>query len=133
MYADNMTRSMRAAIDETYRRRAIQTAYNEEHGIEPRGIIKEIKDLTERRAAAEEQATYETGKRSSAGIIAELPKDELVRMVKDLESQMKTAARDLEFEKAALLRDQIVELRRIIEVDPIGSRSAVDLQEDSKR
>ena len=55
------------------------------------------------------------------GIIAEMPRDELARMIKDLESQMKTAARDLEFEKAALLRDQIVELRRIIEVDPVLS------------
>jgi excinuclease ABC subunit B len=120
MYADNMTRSMKAAIDETYRRRAIQTAYNEEHGIEPRGIVKEIKDLTDRvRAAAEESATYDATGTSTAGVIAELPKDEVLRIVKDLESQMKTAARDLEFEKAAMLRDQIVELRRMMEVDPI--------------
>ena len=121
MYADNVTRSMRAAIDETYRRRAIQTKYNEDHGIEPRGIIKEIRDLTERvRAAAEETATYNADSRSAAGVIAELPKDEVLRIVKDLEGQMKIAARDLEFEKAALLRDQIVELRRMMEVDPIA-------------
>ncbi|HWK81077.1 MAG TPA: UvrB/UvrC motif-containing protein, partial [Thermomicrobiales bacterium] len=56
------------------------------------------------------------------GVIAEIPKDELARMVKDLESQMKTAAKDLEFEKAALLRDQIVELRRIIDVDPVEAK-----------
>ena len=55
------------------------------------------------------------------GVIAEIPRDQLQRMVKDLESQMKTAARELEFEKAALLRDQIVELRRILEVDPVAS------------
>jgi excinuclease ABC subunit B len=117
MYADNMTRSMKAAIGETYRRREIQLKHNEEHGIEPRGIIKQIRDLSDRfKAVAEETADYNA---SGPGMIAHIPKDELVRMVKDLESQMKTAARDLEFEKAALLRDQIVELRRIIEVDPV--------------
>ena len=70
---------------------------------------------------AEEQAEYRAGANgaSRTGVIAELPRDELARMIKDLESQMKTAARDLEFEKAALLRDQIVELRRIIELDPV--------------
>jgi len=119
MYADNMTRSMNIAIDETYRRREIQIAHNKRHGIEPRGIVKEIRDLTDRvRAVAEESAEYSTND-SGPGVISEIPRDELTRMVKDLESQMKTAARDLEFEKAALLRDQIVELRRIIEVDPV--------------
>ncbi|MDP9363293.1 MAG: excinuclease ABC subunit UvrB [Chloroflexota bacterium] len=122
MYADTMTRSMKAAIDETYRRRAIQIAHNEKHGIEPRGIVKEIRDLTERvKAVAEEQAGYHAGGDGKPGVIAEIPRDELARMVKDLEGQMKAAARDLEFEKAALLRDQIVELRRImeVEVDPV--------------
>ncbi|MGC4190043.1 MAG: excinuclease ABC subunit UvrB [Thermomicrobiales bacterium] len=121
MYADTMTRSMKVAIDETYRRRELQTKYNEEHGIQPRGIVKDIKDLTERvRAIAEERSEYQTsGADGHPGVIAEIPKDELARMIKDLESQMKTAAKDLEFEKAALLRDQIVELRRIIEVDPV--------------
>ena len=120
MYADTMTGSMKTAIDETYRRRAIQIAHNEANGIEPRGIIKEIKDLTDRvRAVAEEHAGYSTGGNDNPGVIAEVPKDELVRMVKDLESQMKASAKDLEFEKAALLRDQIVELRRIIQLDPV--------------
>ncbi len=121
MYGDVMTRSMRAAIDETYRRRAIQVAHNDRNNITPRGIIKEIRDLTERvRQVAEEAAEYRTdGGSSKAGIIAELPRDELARMVKDLESQMKSSAKNLEFEKAALIRDQIVELRRIIELDPV--------------
>jgi excinuclease ABC subunit B len=120
MYADVMTRSMKAAIDETYRRRAVQMAYNEEHGIVPRGIVKEIKDITERvKAVAEEHAGYSAGGNGKPGVISEIPRDELVRMIKELESQMKTAARDLEFEKAALLRDQIVELRRITQVDPV--------------
>ncbi len=104
MYADNMTDSMRMAIDETYRRRRIQISYNLEHGIEPEGIRKAIRDITDRmKKVAEEKVTYRVG---------EVPKDEIARLVKDLESQMKQAAKNLEFERAALLRDQIVELRR---------------------
>ena len=118
MYADTMTRSMKAAIDETYRRRASSPRYNEEHGIQPRGIVKEIKDLTDRVKAAARRLRPTMPGGSGAGVVAELPKDEVLRIVKDLESQMKIAARDLEFEKAALLRDQIVELRRMMEVDP---------------
>ena len=119
MYADKMTRSMQAAIDETYRRRAIQIAHNEAHGIQPRSIVKEIKDLTDRvKAVAEERPEYQAGG-ATAGAIASIPRDELLRMVKDLESQMKKSAKDLEFEKASLLRDQIIELRRIMEVDPV--------------
>jgi excinuclease ABC subunit B len=123
MYADTMTRSMKAAIDETYRRREMQIAYNESHGITPRGIVKQVRDLTERvRAAAEDREEYDAVPDgvSTTGIIAQMPKDELVRMIKDLESQMKTSARNLEFEKAALIRDQIVELRRLVEVDPVA-------------
>src|SRR4051794_14643920 len=124
MYADGVTKSMKAAIDETYRRRAIQVEYNESHGIQPRGIVKEIKDINDRlRAVAEEHSEYRAEGRSKTGIIAELPREEVARMVKDLESQMKAAARDLEFEKAALLRDQIVELRRLVESDPVTSSS----------
>src|SRR5215204_612723 len=120
MYADTMTRSMKAAIDETYRRRALQIEHNERNGIVPRGIVKEIKDITDRvRAVAEEQVGYAAG--GTPGIITEIPRDELVRMVKELEAQMKAAARDLVFEKAALLRDQIIELRRITMVDPVLS------------
>jgi excinuclease ABC subunit B len=108
MYADNLTESMRRAIDETYRRRAKQQAYNEEHGLTPIGIRKAIRDITERvRAVA--QAREET---SAATRASELPRDELFRLIKDLEGQMKEAARALEFERAALLRDQVIELRR---------------------
>jgi excinuclease ABC subunit B len=115
MYADTMTDSMKAAIDETYRRRAIQVAYNDAHGITPRGIVKEIKDLTDRvRAVAEEQSQYRAEQKP--GAIAEIPPDELARIIRDLEKQMKEAAKLLEFERAALLRDQVVELRRIQEV-----------------
>jgi len=118
MYADTVTESMRRAIDETYRRRAIQMAYNEAHGITPRGIVKQVKDLTDRvRAVAEQRSVYDTSKPAdNLGIIAELAPEELDRLIRDLERQMKEAAKQLEFEKAALLRDQIIELRRIQEV-----------------
>jgi excinuclease ABC subunit B len=112
MYADNMTNSMRRAIDTTTERREKQVAYNLEHGIEPKTIIKEIRDLAGEiakqrdMAIAEEKAAYVT--------TADLPKDEMNRMVKELEKQMKAAAQALEFEKAALLRDQVIELRQLM-------------------
>jgi excinuclease ABC subunit B len=118
MYADNMTASMRAAIDETYRRRAIQLEHNKRHGIEPRTIVKEIRDLTDRiKQAAEDSPVYESDGRG--GVIAEIPADELARLILDLERQMKQASQQLEFERAALLRDQIVELRRIQELGEV--------------
>jgi excinuclease ABC subunit B len=115
MYADRITDSMRRAIDETYRRRAIQLAHNEEHGITPRGIVKQIRDITERvRAVAEEHGAYQAD--SKPGAIAQIPPNEMARLIKDLERQMKDASKQLEFERAALIRDQIIELRRIQEV-----------------
>ncbi len=104
MYADTITKSMRAAIEEVQRRRQIQEAYNREHGITPQGIRKAIKDITERvRVVAETRTPY---------VAAPMAKEEIARLIKELESQMKTAARSLEFEKAALLRDRIIELRK---------------------
>jgi len=122
MYADHVTNSMQRAIDETYRRRKIQVEHNESHGIEPASIIKEIKDITDRvRAVAESRVDYSVAGAEAGDVLpGALPKDEIVRLVKDLESQMKTAAKMLEFEKAALLRDQVVELRRmIVDEDPV--------------
>ena len=104
MYADTVTNSMAAATRETQRRRQIQEAYNREHGITPRGIKKAIRDITERvQAVAETRIPYVT---------TPLAKEDAARLIKELESQMKTAARSLEFEKAALLRDRIIELRK---------------------
>jgi excinuclease ABC subunit B len=111
MYADKVTDSMRRAIDETNRRRDIQIAYNREHGIEPISIVKAVRDLTDQlalKSVAEPQAEYRVKGAAS------LPKKEMQRVIADLEAQMKTAAENLEFEKAAILRDQIFELRGIL-------------------
>jgi excinuclease ABC subunit B len=111
MYADKITDAMREAIDETNRRRAKQVAYNQEHGIEPVSIVKAVRDLTDQmaaRAVAEPQAEYRV--KGAAG----LPKSEMERVIAELEKQMKEAAKNLEFEKAAVLRDQIYELRGIL-------------------
>ncbi len=109
MYADRMTDSMRNAVEETNRRRAKQDRYNQEHGIEPVGIIKAIHDITERLSApavAEARGEYQAGPR--------IPKDEIKRLLAEMENQMKIAAKNLEFERAAALRDQIYELRGLL-------------------
>ncbi len=111
MYADRKTGSMLGAIEETDRRRAVQLAYNREHGIEPQSVVKAIRDIGIRlRAVAEEGGRYER----TVFRAKDLSRDELARLVKDVEQQMKQAARDLEFEKAAALRDEIVELRGLL-------------------
>jgi len=104
MYADTITQSMQKAIEETSRRRQVQEAYNKEHGITPQGIRKAIKDITERvQAVAETRAPY---------AVTPISKEEMAHLIRQLESQMKAAAKNLEFEKAAMLRDRIIELRK---------------------
>ncbi len=116
MYADKMTDSMKRAIDETNRRREKQVAYNVEHGIEPMSIVKAIYDLTERvsqeHVMAESGAEYDTG--SGHGPVESMPRKELQRIIDELENQMKQSARDMEFERAAVFRDQIYEMRTIL-------------------
>ncbi len=111
MYADRTTNSMRWALDETDRRRAKQSAYNQEHGIEPVSIMKAVRDLTDQmaaRAVAESRAEYQ-------GLTPEqLPSEELSALIERLEEQMRAAAAALEFEKAAALRDQIFEFREAL-------------------
>jgi excinuclease ABC subunit B len=106
MYADKITASMQRAIDETNRRRKIQVQYNEEHGIVPASVVKAVRALISK----EEHAVAEP--RESYTVAGKMPKDELARLIKELEKDMKQAAKDLEFEKAALLRDQIFDLRQ---------------------
>lgn len=111
MYADKITDSMRYALDETARRRRKQEAYNEAHGIQPMTITKGIYDLSERlttsNAIAEEKADYQSVKKS-------LPENELKHALAQLEREMKEAAKNLEFERAAELRDQVYELRSLL-------------------
>jgi len=112
MYADQITDSMRRAIEETERRRRIQMAYNQEHNISPTSIVKQVRDLTDWvRSAAAPQAAAEP---------AQMSRDELLRLIRELEKEMKKAAQELEFEKAAVLRDQIFELRATLEAKEEG-------------
>ena len=110
MYADSVTRSMRQAIEETKRRRKIQQDYNKKHKIKPKSIKKLIvtDDWRERKIEIEDKTELEKIK------FENIPLDEISRIVKELEKQMDLAARNLEFEKAAQLRDEIKELRRLI-------------------
>ena len=104
MYANTVTQSMQKAIEETGRRRQVQEAYNKEHGITPQGIRKAIKDITERvQAVVETRAPY---------AVTPISKEEIAHLIKQLESQMKAAAKNLEFERAAIIRDRIIELRK---------------------
>jgi excinuclease ABC subunit B len=111
MYADTVTKSMQRAIDETNRRRRLQATYNERNNITAQGIKKDVKTLSERIKAMSGANAEADGKAVSVAL-AGIPKEEALRLIKDLESQMRAAAKQLEFEKAAQLRDQIIEIRR---------------------
>ncbi len=108
LYADTVTASMQKAIDETNRRRRIQMAYNEEHGIEPASIVKAVHDLTERVRASERKAVPEQ---------EQLQTGDMQALIAQLEKAMRAAAAELEFEKAALLRDRIFELRQQLQLE----------------
>lgn len=107
MYADNMTKSMKIAIDETNRRRELQEAYNKKHNITPKTIKKEIHDLIQATIVAEEEEKYVE---KISDIIA-LPKKEQEKVIEQMEQDMRKAAKELDFERAAELRDIIFELR----------------------
>ncbi|MBO2531849.1 MAG: excinuclease ABC subunit B [Thermoactinomycetaceae bacterium] len=106
MYADTITDSMRKAIDETERRRRIQQAYNEKHGITPQTVRKAVREVIEATKVAEEKAPY--GKVLD---VRSMGKKERRQLISQLEKEMKEAARKLEFERAAELRDMIIELK----------------------
>lgn len=111
MYADHITGSMQRAIEETNRRREKQVAFNKLHNIEPASIHKAIRDLTDQlsvKIVSESNSDYSV--RGKSG----LPKDEMRKLISELEKQMKEAAKNLEFEKAAVLRDQMYEIRTML-------------------
>jgi excinuclease ABC subunit B len=121
MYADRITDSMRFAIDETNRRRAKQVKFNQEHGITPVSISKAIRDITDSlsleardsaRTLGESKAEYRAAKHSDAA-----SRRELEKVISELEKQMKDAAKNLEFEKAAALRDEMYELKGLLADD----------------
>jgi excinuclease ABC subunit B len=111
MYADSVTDSMRAAIDETQRRRQIQLAYNEEHGIDPQTVRKQVTDIL---LALRGEEVAQVPARDQRMIEAPegIPSEELERLIQGLEEEMHQAARDLRFEYAARLRDEVHELRK---------------------
>jgi len=112
MYADRVTDSMRLAIDETDRRRALQVEYNTEHGIEPQTIRKAIADIVQYVRSGEAEAMPAA---EAARELAQLPRGEALRLISSMEDEMASAAENLDFETAARLRDQVVKLRAEIE------------------
>ncbi|MFP7479075.1 excinuclease ABC subunit UvrB [Terribacillus saccharophilus] len=107
MYADKITDSMQKAMDETLRRREIQIAYNKEHGITPRTIQKEVRDVIKATISSEESGTN----KKDAPDLTKLTKKEKEKVIAEMEKEMKQAARDLNFERAAELRDLVLELK----------------------
>src|SRR5512143_2217389 len=114
MYADRITDSMKFAIDETNRRRAKQVKYNEENGIVPVSIHKAIHDLTEQMS---EKAVSEMRGEYKAKNLGDMPRNEWMKIINEMEKQMKEAAKNLEFERAAALRDEIYELKSLVAED----------------
>ncbi len=119
MYADTITESMRAAIDETDRRRSVQDAYNRERGIVPATVIKGIRDLNDQlRSVAESTVVYTSEREQLAGRLAELDRSKVESLLARMEAEMRSAAKELEFERAAALRDEIQGIRlRVLEQD----------------
>ena len=118
MYADQMTDSMQRAISETMRRRGLQQRYNEEHGINPQSVRKEITDIlsmirpAEERVPVPEKLSELSDRRRATDDLSDLPEDELERLIRNLEQEMRDAAVDLRFEYAARLRDEVKDLKR---------------------
>ena len=112
MYADRTTDSMRLAIDETSRRRALQIAFNEAHGIEPQTIRKAIADIVQ---YVRDGEAMNTSAAEAAKELSKLPRSEALRLISSMEEEMVAASDALDFEQAARLRDQVVKLRAEIE------------------
>ena len=120
MYAERITNSMERAIETTNERRIKQMAYNKTHGITPRTIQKRVRDLAQDFGSMGEEMLVVAEKGGAYATSADLPKAELQKMINDLEKQMKQAAQALEFERAADLRDQIMELRQTLVLQEAG-------------
>jgi excinuclease ABC subunit B len=131
MYADEVTPSMRRAIDETNRRRKLQVEYNQANGIDPQTVRKRVTDIIQalrgeeegvaaggrpRKGRAPRPARGRAGRRGGEPAVAGMPKDDLVRLITSLEEEMHEAAKDLRFEYAARLRDEVADLRRELRV-----------------
>jgi len=114
MYADNVTGSMQRAIDETNRRREKQVAYNTEHGITPQTVIKAVRDVLESKKVAESKAYYKVATNKAPET---LPLDQLMLALADMEKEMKQAARNLDFEHAATLRDEMGRLKKLLPME----------------
>jgi excinuclease ABC subunit B len=112
MYADDVTRSMRVAISETNRRRRIQIRFNEEHGIDPQTIRKKVSDILELVQSGTEPAPARRRREVTERKPLDLPHEDLTRLIQGLEEEMREAAKELRFEYAARLRDEIAELKR---------------------
>ena len=114
MYADNITGSMQRAIDETNRRREKQMAYNKEHNITPQTVIKAVRDVLESKKVAESKAYYKVATNRAPET---LPLDQLMLAIADMEKEMKQASRNLDFEHAATLRDEIARLKKLLPLE----------------
>jgi len=112
MYADDVTDSMRRAINETNRRRALQREYNEAHGIDPQTIRKRVSDILELVQSSDAPAVDRRRRELETRADLDLPVDDLSRLIRSLEEEMREAARELRFEYAARLRDEVHELKR---------------------
>lgn len=117
MYADDVTGSMKRAISETNRRRAIQAQYNKDHNITPKSISKAIRDVIESDESKAEKAS------KNYSLVDTLPPDQMGDMIKELEADMKRAAKNLDFETAALLRDEIARLRKLVPANVMRQKS----------
>ncbi|WP_165060755.1 MULTISPECIES: excinuclease ABC subunit UvrB [unclassified Adlercreutzia] len=128
MYADKITDSMKRAIDETRRRRDIQMAYNEEHGIEPKTIRKKINDIMDSIVEESKGISAEDINRE----LAELSRDEVMRIIMSMEEEMQAASAGMDFEEAARLRDQVVKLRTT--VDNMSEKDVLaDLKKNARK
>jgi excinuclease ABC subunit B len=116
MYADNITGSMQRAIDETDRRRTIQHDYNVANNITPTTVAKAIREVIESKKIAEQKSYYKVSQTRNP---ESLPLDQLMMALADIEKEMKQAAKSLEFERAAELRDELSRLKKLL---PAGSR-----------